>query len=180
MRGFTLVEVLVVAAITVFITGLLVANFSRTRVDLNQTRLLVQDAIREAQSRALSGALYATSGSGPSASTYRCGYGVHFVVNGYIVYAGPDSAVADCSTQDRNYNAGSDDVVRQGYFSNSTLEIVLPVQDIFFEPPNPTTYIGGSSAAAPENINIHRIGAQCPSADCRTINVSTSGLITTQ
>ena len=48
MKGFTLVEVLVVAAITVMLTGFLLANFSRTRVDLNQISLSVEDGIREA------------------------------------------------------------------------------------------------------------------------------------
>jgi prepilin-type N-terminal cleavage/methylation domain-containing protein len=172
MKGFTLIEVLVVSAITVLITGFLVANFSRTRVDLNQTTLLVQDAIRSAQSMALSGALYGRPG------TYRCGYGIHFVANGYILYAGPDSGSVDCTAHARTYTAGIDDIVQQSLFSNISLEIASPLPDIFFEPPNPTTYIDGSSAAGSSaTINVRRKGTNCPSVDCRTIHVTTSGKI---
>lgn len=173
MKGFTLIEVLVVAAITVIITGFLIANFSRSRVDLNQVALTTVDAIREAQSQALSGSLLR--------GTYRCGYGIHFESSSYLLYAGPDSATVDCKTTDRNYNPGVDVVVRQAFLPSNVLEFVLPVPDIFFEPPNPTTYIGDSSAAGlSATITIHRAGAQCPSVDCRVISVSTSGRIQTQ
>ena len=172
MRGFTLIEVLVVAAITVMITGFLITNFSRSRVDLNQVALTTVDAIREAQSQALSGSLLR--------GTYRCGYGIHFDATSYVLYAGPDSATVDCAAADRNYNAGTNAVVRQAFLPNNVLEFVLPIPDIFFEPPNPTTYIGGSNTAGTfTTIDIRRKDAQCPSADCRSIVVSTSGRIQT-
>lgn len=171
MKGFTLIEVLVVMAITVMMTGLLVTNFSRSRVDLNQTRLLVQDAIREAQSLALSGSLYQ--------GTYRCGYGIHFAAGTYTIFAAPNAESVDCTTLDRRLT-GEDEVVRVGLISNPTVELVLPIPDIFFEPPQPTTYIDNSSAVRSLDISIRRGGAACPSSDCRQINVSTSGLITTK
>lgn len=173
MKGFTLIEVLVVASITVMIAGFLVSNFSRSRVDLNQMVITVTDAVREAQSQALAGTLLK--------GTYRCGYGIHFEAAGYVIYAGPDSGQVDCTVQDRNYNGGADVVVRQALLANTALEIVMPVADIFFEPPNPTTYIGGSSAPnVSATVTIRRKGARCPSADCRSIYVSTSGRIQTQ
>ena len=174
MKGFTLLEVLVVASITVIITGLFIQNFSRSRIDLNQTTLTIVDAIRDAQSQALAGALYA--------GKYRCGYGIHFNASDYLIYAGPDvQAVGiDCSTQDSNYNASIDSVVRQGLLSNNVLEIVA-TEDIFFEPPDPTTFIGGVSTPGKTTlINIRRKSAACPSSDCRTISVTTSGRIQTQ
>jgi type II secretory pathway pseudopilin PulG len=172
MKGFTLIEILVVCAITVLITGFLIANFSRTRVDLNQTASLVQDAIRSAQSMALSGALYGHPG------TYRCGYGIHFLPNGYLLYAGPAVGSVDCTTQNPTYLAGTDDIVAQSLFSNAVLEIAPPLPDIFFEPPNPTTYINGSNAVgASIDVSVRRQGAVCPSVDCRTIHVTTSGQI---
>lgn len=173
MKGFTLIEVLVVAAITVIITGFLISNFSRARVDLNQITLTTQDAIREAQAQALSGSLLS--------GTYRCGYGIHFNATDYLIYAGPDSSTVDCATQDRNYNGGSDTVVRQVLLGNNVLEFILPIADIFFEPPNPTTYIGGSSASGlVSTITIHRKGSVCPGPDCRTITVTSGGRIQTQ
>ena len=181
MKGFTLVEVLVVAAITVLLTGFMVANFSRSRVDLNQTALMVQDAIREAQSMALSGALYAKPGVSGS---YRCGYGIHFMANGFTLYAGPDSGTADCSSLNRNYDAGTDDVVRTGLLSNATVEIVLPAPDIFFQPPNPDTYINNDDSPGNyADIHVRRQGADCSGTstpDCRTIHVTTAGIITTK
>lgn len=172
-RGFTLVEVLVVASITVFITGILIANFSRSRVDLNQTVLTMTDAIREAQALTLAGAVVK--------GTTRCGFGIHFMPGGYLIYAGPDAAVTDCAAQDRNYNAGTDDIIRQALLSSNVLEIAPPFSDIFFEPPDPTTYIGGSSSPTAEaNIVVRRKGAQCAqkvSADCRTIHVSGTGIV---
>jgi prepilin-type N-terminal cleavage/methylation domain-containing protein len=173
MKGFTLVEVLVVAAITVMITGFLIANFSRSRVDLNQITLTTLDAVREAQSQALSGAVLR--------GTYRCGYGIHFDENGYLLYAGADSSKVDCSSEKKSFGGGKDAIVRQALLPNNTLEFILPIPDIFFEPPNPTTYIGESSTAGlSTTISIRRKGAKCPSADCRTIYVSTSGRIQTQ
>lgn len=172
-RGFTLVEVLVVAAITVFITGFLVTNFSRTRVDLNQTSILVLDAIREAQGLALSGTL--TRGA------YRCGYGVHFEERIVRVYAGPDAATVDCASENRSYEAGIDTSVREVVFSNNALQIRQPTQDVFFEPPNPTTYIGNSNAIGlTEILWLQRSGAACPSADCRGIEITTAGRIQVQ
>lgn len=190
MKGFTLIEILVVMGITVLLTGFMIQNFSRSRTDLNQTRLLVQDAIREAQSLALSGSVFAGPSGGGRAtpSFYRCGYGAHFDAGSYTVYAGPDSNSVDCSTQDRGYNPGTDQVVRTALFSNNTIEILLPAPDIFFEPPDPVTYVCTSSpcgdaqrfAGLSADIKIRRKGAACPSDDCRIIHVTTSGLITSQ
>jgi hypothetical protein len=75
-------------------------------------------------------------------------------------------------------------VVRTGVFSNNQLEIVIPSSDIFFEPPDPVTYINNSKLpGASTDITIKKKGANCSqkkSTDCRTIHVTTSGLITTQ
>jgi prepilin-type N-terminal cleavage/methylation domain-containing protein len=173
MKGFTLIEVLVVAAITVLITGFLISNFSRLRVDLNQTTLTVQDAIREAQSQALSGELIS--------GTYRCGYGIHFDSTGYLLYAGPDSSTVVCANQNPNYEPGTDTIVRAALLPNNLLEFVLPAPDIFFAPPNPTTFINGVSAPGTDTvILIRRQGAACPSSDCRGIRVTTAGQIQTQ
>lgn len=172
MKGFTLIEVMVVVSITVVLTGLLITNFSRSRIDLSRTLIMVQDSIREAQADALSGSLIRGS--------YRCGYGIHFDTNSYFIYAGPDSSAADCSAQNKNYESGIDQIIRQANFGNNILEFYQspPPPDIFFEPPNPTTYINNSSGGTIHTtIFIGRKGAVCPSDDCRGIYVSTSGQI---
>ncbi len=173
--GFTLIEVLVVVSITVIITGLLVANFSRSRIDLNQTTLIVKDAIREAQSMALSGAVFGTAGAG---SLSRCGYGIHFGADAYIIYAGPISAATVCTPLAYGYDIDNSGIVRQGLLSNPALEIVVPAPDIFFEPPNPKTYLIGTGSSNQTTIIIRRKGTTgCAPADCRQINVTTSGQI---
>jgi prepilin-type N-terminal cleavage/methylation domain-containing protein len=182
MKGFTLIEVLVVASITVIMAGLLIANFSRTRVDMNQTTLTVKDAIREAQSLALTGAVFGTgAGGAPS----HCGFGIHFESDGYTIYAGPLSdpgaapsgpAVATCVASNYGFanNAG---IVRTGLLSNSVLEIVLPQSDIFFEPPDPKTYFI-PAVGKTTTVTIRQKGTSvCPSADCRQIDVNSSGQI---
>jgi prepilin-type N-terminal cleavage/methylation domain-containing protein len=177
-RGFTLPEILVVTSIIVMMSMFMATNFSRLRIDLNQSRLVVIDGIREAQSLALAGAAYE--------GAHRCGYGIHFTASGFTVYAGPDSSVVDCATEDKSYaNAGAS-TVRTSVFSNSAVEIALPVADIFFEPPNPTTYMCTSpsvctSTNAFADVIIRRTGvAPCTIEDCKTINVTTAGRITAQ
>lgn len=184
MKGFTLIEMLIVMAITVMFAGFLISNFSRTRVDLNQTRLLVQDTIREAQALALSGSLYTDPQS--RGNSYRCGYGVNFEGTTYIVYAGPDSStVDDCTTESHIYQRGVSIEIRKALLSNDTVEFAPPSVDIFFEPPDPTTYIDNDSTSGEfVDIVIRRKNADCSRtdsvADCRTIRVTTSGLITSQ
>lgn len=167
-KGFTLIEVLVVMGITVLMTSLLVANFSRTRMDLNQATITVKDAIRTAQSMALSGSSWN--------QTSRCGYGIHFSASQYIVYAGPVSDGTACASGNYRYNMNGG-IVSQGLISNSVLEISTTVTDIFFEPPNPKTYFDGNAAKAEVTILVRRKSSACPSADCRQINVTTSGQI---
>lgn len=178
MKGFTLIEILVVMAITVVMSGLLVSHFNRASIDLTQTRTLVQDAVREAQSLALSGAAYGES--------YRCGYGVHFEAQTYTVFAGPDAEATDCSLFGKTYEPGTTEDVRVGIIPNPSITIDVSV-DIFFEPPKPTTYLDGSSEEGDVDIRIIQGNGVCgtdtsgravSSDDCRIINVTTSGLIT--
>lgn len=61
----------VVAAIIGFLSTALIINFSRTRIDIDQSANLIMAAVREAQTKAVSSTLYA--GYNP------CGYGLHYV-----------------------------------------------------------------------------------------------------
>ena len=67
-NGFTLVEVLIVASITVVVASFLIASFSRTRVDLNRIASGIVAEIRSSQAQAV----YSTSFQGKT----RCGYGI--------------------------------------------------------------------------------------------------------
>ncbi len=186
-RGFTLAEILVVMSMIMMLSGFMAQNFSRFRINVDQSRLAVVDAIREAQSLALAGAEYD--------SQHRCGFGIHFTATGYLVYTGPDSSAIDCADDiqhDRAYNDGSDEIVRSTVFSGGTVEMVLPAADIFFQPPDPVTYICTSSPCGVSqqlpntstDITVRKIGAACPpmvsSSDCKRIHVTTAGVITVQ
>ncbi len=171
-KGFTLIEVLVVAAITGIISTLMLLSFQRTRVDLNESGSVFVADLRAAQSKALASTKY-DSGSG---SKIRCGYGVHYVDStSYSVYAGPDASSADCSSFNRNLDGG-DATVTTKVFGNEKVEFKATFNDIFWEPPYPYTYINNSSASASITVTIGKKGGTCPQ-DCKTINVSTSGKI---
>lgn len=171
-RGFTLIEVLVVAAITGIISTFMILNFQRTRLDLNESSGIVIADLRAAQSKALASTKY-DSGSGP---TIRCGYGVHYVsLTSYSIYVGPDASSNNCPTFNRNLD-GTDTTVSTKVFVNEKVEFKDVFSDIFWEPPHPYTFLNNSSASASINITIGKKGGTCPQ-DCKTINVSTSGKI---
>ena len=56
--GFTLVEVLVVVAITGVISTFMLLSFQRTRIDLNESGGVVMADLRAAQSKALASTRY--------------------------------------------------------------------------------------------------------------------------
>ena len=173
-NGFTLVEVLVVAAITGFISTFMLINFQRSRIDLTLSTNEVIGNIRSVQTRALASARYDT-GTGPK---IRCGYGIHYLnPTSYVLYVGPDSASVDCSALNKNYD-GADSIIQTSIFTDTRIEFKSPFNDIFFEPPDPKTYLNNDSTLGlpPQAIILGKIGGTCPN-DCKTINVYTSGKI---
>jgi len=172
-KGFTLIEVLVVATIIVFLSVTLILNFSRTKIDIEQSVNLVVSTIREAQSRAVSSVTY--NGYNP------CGYGIHYVSPSQImIYAGPNASTSNCSTINKNYGVGEDAPFRTETLRNATIQFTGSFNDIFFLPPDPKTYLDNVAfSATPINIIIGPVGGTCPQ-DCKTISVYSSGRIDTQ
>ena len=171
-RGFTLIEVLVVAAITGVISTLMLLNFQRTRIDLTESGGVFIADLRATQSKALASARY-DSGSG---SKIRCGYGLRYEsLTSYSIYTGPDAASNNCKSLNRNFD-GADTIVSTKKFGNENVEFKSTFSDIFWEPPHPYTYLNNSSVSASITITIGKKGGICP-GDCKTINVSTSGKI---
>ena len=170
--GFSLVELLVVAAITGTISTFMLLNFPRNRVDLNESGSILKADLRAAQSKALASTRY-DSGLG---SKIRCGYGIHYIdLTSYSIYVGPDASSNDCKSLNKNLD-GTDTTVSVKKFGNEKVEFKAIFSDIFWEPPHPYTYINNSSASASVTITIGKSGGTCPE-DCKTINVSTSGKI---
>lgn len=167
-RGFTLLEVLVVGLIIGLISTSLISSFSQGRMGLNRTVAEVTAAIRTAQARALAGALHD--------GVYPCGFGITISEDTYSIYAGPEADSTDCTTQNRNYESSVDTTLESTRIIYGDIEIVTPVPDIFFEPPNPKTYINNvSTAGVDTEIKIRIKGEACPSEGCRSIYISTSG-----
>ncbi len=169
---------LVVAAITTFISTFLILSFARARIDLAQTANLIVSDVRDAQTRVIANSQYN--------STHRCGYGVTTgaTPQSYRLYVGPDTSNANCQSENRNFDA-NDTIIRTVSLPDARLEIkqATPFQlffDIFFEPPNPTTFINNvSSGAAPGRILIGPVGKVCDAkgVDCKAICVYASGKI---
>lgn len=178
-NGFTLVEVIIVAGITGFITTFLLINFSRTRINFaEETNIFISKA-RIAQTKTASSAKFKNS--------IRCGYGVRYINNrSYAIYAGENASVLNCSTQTKDYNptggADNDADFEIATFADPRIEFKTVFRAIYFEPPDPKTYIidSGGTVHGEANyslgITIGKIGGTCPQ-DCKTITIFTSGKI---
>lgn len=176
--GFTLVEMIVVAAIIGFLSTALIINFSRTRIDIDQSANLVMATIREAQTKTVSSTIY--NGYNP------CGYGIHYISPTQLaIYVGQDAstAVPDCLTgiADKNYTEGRDALLETVMFNDPKIQFTGAFNDIFFLPPDPKTYLNNNASLnqPPITIQIGPTGGTCP-ANCRTISVYSSGKIETQ
>jgi len=166
---------LVVGAIIAFVSVLLILNFSRARLDVDQNANLVMATIREAQSKTVSSAVY--NGYNP------CGYGAHYISpTQFAIYVGPNAASpTDCTTINKNYSAGEDTIIETQTFTDSRIGIKSPFNDIFFLPPDPKTYLNNNYSLnqSPITIQIGPIGEAC-SSNCRTVSVYPSGKIESQ
>lgn len=179
-EGFTLIELLIVAGITGFITTFLLLNFSRTRVNLTEELNVFTSKVRVAQTKAVTSARFNNA--------IRCGYGVRRISNqSYAIYTGESASAFDCSTQNKDYdpisgNPNTDTDIEMVNFADTRIEFKTSFRSIYFEPPDPKTFIidsGGTVHNEPNyslSITVGKIGSTCPQ-DCRTINISTSGKI---
>jgi len=227
--GFTLVELLIVASIITM--GLFFTLRLRNNVLMKQTVSLLVADIRNAQLMALSSTRYngfIRCGYGiTNLPSIYAGYPYDI----YYIYVGPDASsdtrppvpplnlypgVQTCADISRTYHGSPftnfrikpDEYLPVKKLFDSNLEfkvtsaIGLPdFDDIFFEPPNPTTYVCDSFIAEdsdpcnsrdpavgsdnsesaltnlPRRITIGRVGKTCAQASCQSICVYTSGKI---
>lgn len=178
--GFTLLEVIIIAGITGYITTFLLLNFSRTRINFNETTSTFVSKIRIAQTKAAASTKFNNS--------IRCGHGVRYINSqSYTVYVGESASAFNCAVQNKDYNpvGGNPDTdvdLETVSFLDPKLEFKTVFRAIYFEPPDPKTFIidsGGTVHNEPNYmlaLTIGKIGGTCPQ-DCKTINVSTSGKI---
>ena len=174
--GFSLIEILIVAAITVGLTMALVLNFRTSATNRaarhQQTAVIVSD-IRKAQAQTIAGSQFGGS--------IVCGFGLHYVDSqSYYLYA--KAPVGDsCVLATFNYAAG-DLIVETRTLNNTNMQIQSSFLDIFFRPPDPKTYVNNvatlSTPPTTTSINIILKGSSaCTGQTCTTITISTSGSI---
>jgi len=168
-KGFTLIEILVVLAIIIIITGIVIFNVGTERQNsalLRSSQKLSLD-LRRAQSFALSSKTYKTSG-------VPCGWGVHFNGLGstnYIIFADM-AAAADCSNRDfiRTGN-GSEDFETINFESGININSLSNnLSDVVFTPPDPIVNFAPNQTSV-SIVLINKNGAT------RTININKTGFI---
>lgn len=172
--GFTLVEMAVVATIIGILSTSLIISFARNRIDIDQSANLVMGAIREAQTKAVASSVF--GGTNP------CGYGFHYVSpTSFAIYVGPSAATTTCGTINRNYQSNEDTIQRTQSFIDGRIEFKAVFNDIYFQPPDPKTYLNNDASLnqPPTAISIGVVGTACPT-NCRTVYVYPSGKIETQ
>ncbi len=173
--GFTLVDILVAAMIMTLMTGFLLANFSKARVNLSESSAIIIGAIRKAEAKAISSALIKGAGN----PYHPCGYGIKYNDRYSVsIFAGP----VEVNCTDNKY--GPDYVIIE------SVKLVDPrveiknisetFRDIFFKPPDPKVYIDGiTNYENSERILIGRIDSVCDGQSCQTICVYGTGRIET-
>lgn len=176
--GFTLVEMMVVIAISSLLAVTIVINFrsaaTNTSARQQAAAALVAD-LRSAQSRALSGTQFQGSAV--------CGFGLHYLSSdSYLIYVRPTESSGQCSGNNRNYQAATDLIFQTKDLIGSGLQMIWePDQgnqhdDIFFEPPDPRTYINNQTTPGlTTKISIVPLGQNCSGNNCTIITIFTSG-----
>jgi len=162
--GFTITELLVVMFIVSLVATLSLVNYrsGQKKYVLTQTVQLLVSNIRKAQNMTLSGFGFV--------GTYY-GYGVYIDENDsyYIIYGDIDgNAIYE----------PSDDIIETIFLPTGiNIKSVSSPSDklhIFFEPPQPTTYLNGVSAAGiSETITLEIENSSLS----KTVRVSTAGLV---
>ena len=167
--GFTLVEMIVVLAIIIVITGIVTFNISTERQNsalLRSAQKLSLD-LRRAQSFALSSKTYKTAG-------VPCGWGVHFNEAGstsYTIFADLASA-QDCSNRDfKMASDGSENFEIVNLESGITVNSLSNnLSDVVFTPPDPMVNFTPNQTSV-SIVLVNKNGAT------RAININKTGFI---
>lgn len=173
--GFTLVELLVVLAITILLSSILIvySHGSRQQVALYSERARLAQAIFSAKS-------YSLGFYKPVSSNY-CGYGVHIDYAGqtYSIFRYIKAGVADCRTISI-INQSSEEVISTVKADGNILLVHPPsgpwLDDVIFVPPDPVTLVnsGGTMLASGEaDVVIQTLDGSLSNS----VGVNTAGLI---
>ncbi len=170
--GFTLVEMLVAFFIVGVLSAVILLNYrtGQEQASLTRAAAVFETDIRRAQNFAVASIDF--GGSVP------CGYGVHFVDNrNYSIYAGRADA-ANCLASNHNFQSGTDSVYQDIKVVEQRIIFKNSFSDIFFEPPDPATYVNNSKSAG-----VSTTVELCLESDltkCRNLIIDTAGRIVIQ
>ncbi len=162
------------AALVAFMSVVLISKFSRSRIHVQEALALLSSQIRIAQTEAVS--------SAKRNNYIPCGYGVHYIdATHFTLYAGPNAATTTCQSINRNYQALEDTLISTPRFQDSQVQFKSSFADVFFEPPDPKTYIDNNASLnqGPVIITIGVAGTACPT-DCKSLYIYPSGKIDVQ
>ena len=175
-RGFSLIEVMVVSTIMAVISTVLILNFRESSVSnaaMNRSASIMVSDIRRAQSLATSLTLFEDN--------TVCGYGVHYInITSYTIYVGRISGGGTCASSSRNYQSSTDAVLETKKIITDKFELDKSFGDIFFEPPDPKTYINNDaslSQPAETVVIIEKGGTNCNQFKCIFIDIFPSGRV---
>jgi prepilin-type N-terminal cleavage/methylation domain-containing protein len=166
-KGFTLIETVVVMAVVSILSIVMIANYQGSQKQQSVQRAAHQLAgdIRRAQNMAMA--------STEQGGIIPDGYGIYIIKNSnsYILFA-------DTNNNQKRNGTGDEDIESIIFSSGVEVFNVLPLPsphvDIFFEPPDPTTYINGDSSAGKKTtITLILQGTTYK----KTVTVKTSGQI---
>ncbi len=163
-KGFTLVETIVVVAVVSILSIVMLASHqgSQKQQAVQRTAHQLAGDIRRAQNMAMASVEH--EGAIPE------GYGIYFNrgsdPDSYILFADENG------NQTRN-EMGDEDVKTIDLPSGVEINWPDGANNIFFEPPDPTTYLDGVSTTALKVIYLGFSGTSY----CKTVTVRTSGQI---
>lgn len=155
LKGFTIIEVLIVIALLAILSGILIRKFSARDINILQIASGIAGDIRLAQSYSL--------GAKKFNGAFRCGYGFHRENNNsYIIYAGRDTGAGNCNPGYNFQNEAQTPTVKRSPLNSGV--IILDFSDIFFLPPDPKVFINDSANPndGPELLTLRKSSA----SDC--------------
>lgn len=173
MKGFTLIEVLIITFIISFLSVAILINYrsSQDQAFLTRAAAAFESEIRRTQNLAVAGTEF--SGVIP------CGYGLNYRDNkAYRIYVGQLGGAANCQSSNHNYQSGLDSDYQDLKIIESGVVFINSFSDIFFEPPDPATYINNNKLAG-----VSTIIQFCLEKDltiCRSLIIDTAGRISIQ
>jgi type II secretory pathway pseudopilin PulG len=177
-KGFTIIEVLVVAAMIVVFSIILISNFPQARLQfaLSRAAYKFEQDVRKAQADAFSSTRY-TDAEGNEMPLG--GYGIHVDVTDnkkYVIYG-------DMFPQNQRYD-NQDYIIETIDLAQTEPGIIIKeiktVQgndvSINFTPPNPITTIGNGADQSLAGVDIV-FTLEGDQAKTKTVSINTSGLI---